>query len=93
MNFGGKGHYREPEFSWNFTVGPTALEFLHSDKLGKEYQNDMFVGDAVSGRIYHFDLNKNRTSLLLNGTLADKVAKNENDTDYRATVFADGFKQ
>jgi aldose sugar dehydrogenase len=89
--FNGKGQYRDPEFSWNFTVSPTAIKFLKSDKLGVQYQNDMFVGDFNLGNVYHFDLDKNRTSLLLNGSLADKVAENGNDTDYRATIFADGF--
>jgi aldose sugar dehydrogenase len=49
VNFNGKGKYRSPEFIWNETVGPTALSFLGSNKLGKQYENDMFVGDFDNG--------------------------------------------
>src|SRR5918995_2385058 len=45
IDFDGKGEYSTPEFMWNQTVGVTSIKFLDSDKLGKEYQNDMFVGD------------------------------------------------
>src|SRR5215210_1075686 len=44
--FNGKRHYSPPEFIWGKTVAPTALLFLDSDKLGSQYQNDMFVGSA-----------------------------------------------
>ena len=40
------------------SVGPTAIKFLNSDKLGRYYQDDMFVGDIINGNIYHFKLNK-----------------------------------
>ena len=73
-NFEGKGNYSAPEFIWFKTVGPTALKFLESDKLGKKYENDMFVGDINNGFLYHFDLNQNRTELLLDGVLGDKIA-------------------
>jgi glucose/arabinose dehydrogenase len=45
VDFGGKGKYSPPEFTWYYPVGPTALKFLNSDKFGKQYENDMFVGD------------------------------------------------
>jgi hypothetical protein len=34
----------------------------------------MFVGDINNGRLYHFDLNPDRTGLLLEGVLEDRVA-------------------
>ena len=71
-DFDEKGKYRTPEFAWKKTVGPTALKFLTTDKLGEEYENDMLVSD-VYGRVYHFDLNKNRTGLLLDSPLKNKV--------------------
>jgi aldose sugar dehydrogenase len=89
VEFGGKGKYRPPEFIWNKPVGPTALKFLTSDKLGTRYKNDMFVGDFNNGRIYHFKLNKDRTGLALGGILADKIAKA--DTDLNDVIFGDGF--
>jgi aldose sugar dehydrogenase len=81
VDFNGKGKYRSPEFVWNNTSGPTAIKFLNSDKLGKQYQNDMFVADYHGGNIYHFKLNQNRTDLVLNGTLADKIANNAQELD------------
>ena len=87
--FNGKGHYRSPEFTWDKSVAPTALLFLDSDKLGSQYQNDMFVGSVDNGRIFHFDLNDNRDGLLLKGNLTDKIATDM--TEYRDILFAEGF--
>jgi aldose sugar dehydrogenase len=81
VNIGGKGTYRDPEFVWNQPVGPTALKFLNSEKLGKQYQNDMFVGDIINGNLYHFKLNEQRMGLLVG-----KVAANP-----QAIVFGNGF--
>src|ERR687888_742510 len=81
VDFGGKGKYNSPEFVWLNTTGPTAIKFLNSDKLGKQYQNDMFVADYHGGNIYHFKLNQNRTELILNGTLADKIANNAQELE------------
>jgi glucose/arabinose dehydrogenase len=88
VDFGGKGKY-SPEFTWKQTIGVTALKFVNSDKLGKQYQNTIFVGDINNGNIYHFHLNKNRTSLLLNGSLADRIADTEEERN--KVVFANGF--
>jgi aldose sugar dehydrogenase len=88
VSFGGKGKYSDPEFAIRENVGPTALKFLDSDKLGIQYQNDMFVGDVHNGRIYHFDLNNERTELILDGMLADKVA--DVDSENENIIFADG---
>ena len=89
VDFGGKGKYRLPELTWHSTVGPTALAFLNSTKLGKQYENDMFVGDFNNGTIYHFELNNNRTALLLNGALDDKVV--EQSQELQGNIFATGF--
>jgi aldose sugar dehydrogenase len=89
VDFNGKGNYYSPEFTWNKTVGPTAIKFLSTDKLGKQYENDIFVADVSYGRIYHFELNQNRTELLLQGPLTDKVA--DNDKELNDVLFAEGF--
>lgn len=94
VDFDDKGKYSDPEFSWGkkgdiFTVAPTGIVFLNSTKLGKQYENDMFVSDAKYGNIYHFDLNKNRTQLVLNGTLTDQVADNLEELD--SITFGKGF--
>ena len=80
VDFGGKGKYKVPEFIWFQTVAPTALKFLNSPKLGKQYQNDLFVGDYNNGNLYHFKLSQDRTALVLNGTLANKIAYTPEDS-------------
>jgi glucose/arabinose dehydrogenase len=89
LEFGGKAKYSAPEFTWIPTIGPTALKFLNSDKLGMQYQNDIFIGDVHNGRIYHFDLNEARTGLVLEGPLDDKVA--DDDSENEDIVFGEGF--
>ena len=89
VDFDGNGIYRSPEFSWFNPVSPTAVKFLNTDKLGKEYQNDLFVVDFNIGNIYRFDLNQNRTGLLLTDRLADKVANNI--AENQLSVFARNF--
>ena len=89
VDFGGKGHYSSPEFTWDHSVAPTALRFLNSSKLGAQYQNEMFVGDAKYGNIYHFKLNQNRTGLSLDGPLVDKVA--DKVEEMGSTIFGRGF--
>jgi aldose sugar dehydrogenase len=89
VDFDGKGKYSAPEFIWYYAVAPTALKFFNSDKLGKQYSNDMFVGDINNGRLYHFGLNEERTELALNSPLADKIA---NSTDeLQDIIFGQGF--
>jgi aldose sugar dehydrogenase len=89
VDFEGKGKYSSPEFTWNHTVGPTDLKFIATDKLGKQYENDMFVADVNNGRIYHFELNQNRTALLLQGPLTDKVA--DRDKELNNVILAGGL--
>ena len=90
VDFDGKGKYSDPEFVWSVTLGPTALIFLHSDKLGQQYQNDIFVGSIVTGNIYHFDLNQDRTQLVLTGELEDKIAETR-ETGEQDIIFGEGF--
>ena len=88
-DFAGKGKYRPPEFIWLKPVAPTALKFFNSVKLGKQYQNDMFVGDYKNGNLYHFKLDEARTGLVLNGTLANKISNTPQDS--QPLIFASGF--
>lgn len=76
VDFGGKGKYSLPEFVSKEGIALTAIKFLNSDKLGEKYENDLFVGSFSLGMIFHFDLNKDRTALKLDGLLKDKVADN-----------------
>jgi aldose sugar dehydrogenase len=61
----------------------------HISKLGTQYQNDMFVGDFNNGRIHRFDLNPQRTGLVLSGVLADKIANTDSET--QSVIFGEGF--
>jgi glucose/arabinose dehydrogenase len=47
------------------------------------------VSDVNNGRIYHFKPNENRTALLLQGQLTDKIA--DDDDELESVIFADGF--
>jgi aldose sugar dehydrogenase len=88
-NFNGNGNYSRPEFTWNRTVGVTDIKFLDTDRLGKNYENDIFVGDFHTGNLYHFDLRKDRTRLLLEEPLKDKVANNTSELE--KVIFGKGF--
>jgi glucose/arabinose dehydrogenase len=90
VNFDKRGKYSTPELTWEESIGPTAVKFLRSDALGNEYQNDLFVSDIVLGRIYHFDMNENRTELALKGPLLDKLAE-KRDTGIDDIVFGENF--
>ncbi|HEY9407752.1 MAG TPA: PQQ-dependent sugar dehydrogenase [Nitrososphaera sp.] len=90
VDFGGAGAYRDPEFSWQIPVGVTAMNFLNSAALGPQYENDLFVGDINHGRLYHFDLNQDRTGLVLEGVLEDKVAANVGELS--SVILGTGFR-
>ena len=90
FNYNNTGNYRSPEFTWyDPSTGPTAIVFLDSDKLGKKYANDLFISGFHDGNIYNFKLDSNRTGLLLESPIADKVANVKNET--RGISFGKGF--
>jgi glucose/arabinose dehydrogenase len=89
-DFGGIGSYSDPKFVWQNPVGVTAIKFLNSTELGVEYENDLFVGDINNGRLYHFELNEDRTDLIFDGILADKVANNP--AELYSVIFGTGFR-
>ena len=93
----GNAKYSDPEFSWNTTVGVTDAKFLSSDKLGKQYENNLFVGDINNGYIYRFTLNSERNAIEINSssyggnleTLADKQVNNPKEVI--PLIFGSGF--
>ena len=91
VDFDGRGHYHSPQLTWLYTIGPTAIKFLDSDKYGINYENDMFVGDVHAGNMYHFKLNQDRTELLLEPPLDDKVADTDEESVSDSVLFATGF--
>jgi len=69
---------------------------LNSDKLGKEYENNMFVGDINNGNLYRFTLNEARNDIDINNTyvghasaLVDK--KVDNTVESIPITFGQGF--
>lgn len=89
VNFDGKGKYSPPEFVWDKPVAPTAIVFLNSEKLGEQYANDIFVGSAKKGTLFHFDLNPDRESLNLSGDLTDLLYSKKEDSS--SIVFGENF--
>ncbi len=87
--FAEKGRYSHPEFTWNMSVGVTSIEFLTSNKLGKQYESDLFVADYNNDYLYNFDLTKDRSKLALKGNLTDKIANDNNEL--HDIVFGQGF--
>lgn len=92
----GKGSYAEPKLSWVTPVGITALKFLNSDKLGKQYQNNMFVGDINNGLLYRFILNEARDDLSFDSGLTGNTSllsdREVNDPkENQPFVFGQGF--
>jgi glucose/arabinose dehydrogenase/plastocyanin len=91
-------HYRDPEFTWALPIGVTDAKFLNSDKLGKQYENNLFVGDIDNGYIYRFTLNTERNAIELNGSsyngvsLADLEDKEVNaPREAIPLIFGQGF--
>jgi glucose/arabinose dehydrogenase len=91
VNFGANNQYSDPEFVWTAPLGVTALKFFNSDKLGKQYQNTMFIGDVDLGWLYNFKLNPERTGLLFGdgSPLEDKIA--DTPQEMQETIFGKGF--
>jgi glucose/arabinose dehydrogenase/plastocyanin len=92
----GKGSYAEPKVSWVTPIGITALKFLNSDKLGKQYQNNMFVGDINNGLLYRFILNDARDDISFDsgytGNTALLADKEVNDPkENQPFIFGQGF--
>jgi len=92
----GQGKYAEPKLSWVTPIGITALKFLNSDKLGTQYQDNMFVGDINNGLLYRFILNEARDDISFDsgytGNTALLADKEVNDPkENQPFVFGQGF--
>jgi len=93
----GDSEYSDPKFVWKTTVGPTALQFLNSGKLGKAYENNMFTGDINNGYLYRYTLSDDREDIeITNNTyVGDFKALSDNEADEPAEnqplIFGQGF--
>jgi aldose sugar dehydrogenase len=79
VDYSDRRKYSSPEFVWNASVGVTALKFLNSNKLGKQYENNLFIADYNNNNIYSFDLDKERTELVLDNRLNDRIANSDDE--------------
>ncbi|MCC6533055.1 MAG: PQQ-dependent sugar dehydrogenase [Burkholderiales bacterium] len=79
--------YVDPKFTFEDTIGITALQFLYLSAWGPGYDNAVLVGENNEGRLWLFRLNTNRDGFELAGELADGVL-NLGDT---AAPFGTGF--
>jgi aldose sugar dehydrogenase len=92
VDFDGRGKYSSPEFTWGkMPIATSGTAFFHSDRLGKQYENDLFVGEFVNGIIFDFDLSEDRMQLSFdnNGPLKDKLADNAQELE--DIIFGHGF--
>jgi glucose/arabinose dehydrogenase len=89
INFNNNGKYYDPVLTWNDTIAPTTVAFIHSSTLGEEYIDDMLVGGVKNGTILHFDLNQSRTGLQLEGELSDGVINKPSEQN--SAIFGTGF--
>ena len=80
--------YSDPEFSWEKTVSPTALNFVPTS-FGK-YENWLFVGDCIGGHIYKFELNEDRDGFIFDDQSLDDLIFNEGD-NIEDILFGEGF--
>ena len=92
VNFNGS-NYADPLLSWEQSRGITDLEFFKSDKLGKKYENNIFVGDITRGNLFFFKVNENRTGLQFenNPNIANDLIASNEDEIYSITL-GSGFK-
>src|SRR5687768_1073833 len=89
INFNDNGKYYDPVLTWNDTIAPTTVAFIHSSTLGEEYKDDMLVGGVKNGTLLHFDLNQTRTGLQLEGELSDSVVNKPSEQN--SAIFGTGF--
>jgi glucose/arabinose dehydrogenase len=73
--------FSDPELSWKFEVGPGGIGFLDSNDLGREYEDDLFMGGSRNflegGHLFRFNLTRNRRDIDVDDPrLEDKVADN-----------------
>lgn len=68
--------YQDPVLTWKTPIGVTDIQFIDSDRLGAEYENNILVGDINGGALYYFKVNESRTGLDLSEhpELADAMA-------------------
>jgi glucose/arabinose dehydrogenase len=78
--------FSDPELAWKFEVGPGGIGFMDGRGLGREYENDLFMGGSTArlegGHLFHIELTRNRREVDVDDArLNDKVADNTTKWD------------
>ncbi len=89
LTYLGGAFYRDPEFSWLETIGPTSIAFPTAPKFGSPLTESMLVGDVNHGQIYAFRLNASRDQIVYLPGTEDKVADTAFERD--EYLFGTGF--
>jgi glucose/arabinose dehydrogenase len=92
-------HYSDPEFSWKFEVAPAGFTFLRSRALGREYENNLFIGAArtflENGYLFRLKLTRDRKQIAVDDPrLLDRVADNltkHDGTESESLLFGRNF--
>jgi len=67
------------------------LKFLTTSKLGEKYENDLFVGSFLDGKIYDFDLNEARDGLVAPSSFIYNQMATWNSTGAEDITFGEDF--
>jgi glucose/arabinose dehydrogenase len=71
--------YTDPQFSWKHVLAPAGIGFLDSNRLGRRYNGNLFVGfstlDTLNGPLFTFDVDGDHLQFS-DPRLDDKVADN-----------------
>ena len=94
----GNFKYSDPEFSWQRTITPTGIEFIHSDKFSK-YNGDLLVASCNFGQLFKFQLNEERNSFdfaseHLQDLVANYIETDDGQKDFESMneiLFGEGF--
>lgn len=92
-------HYSDPEFSWRYEVAPAGFTFLRSRALGREYENNLFIGAGrtflQNGYLFRLKLTPNRKQIAVDDPrLLDRVADNltkHDGTESESLLFGRNF--
>lgn len=66
--------YMNPQFSWPFTVVPTAICFLHSPRWPATLRDDCLVGKYAGGTISRFEMTPDRSAFTSSVGSPDKIS-------------------
>jgi uncharacterized protein YjbI with pentapeptide repeats len=81
--------YSEPEFSWEWPIGVTAIHFIESP-LFPEYHDEVLIGSFHDGILYKFELNERRDGFIFFDERLRDLVLNKDDNPSEI-IFGTGF--